>query len=247
VLDAVTLPRAQVTGNVGQCSIPSTATSVSINVVAVRATAPSHLSLFPYDPIPPSTASLNVGPGQGPAFNTVDVKIGPGGKIGVYHLAGSVHAIGDVVSYSTDVGLNDMQGEIDALDQAGDLLETQMDRQDRNHVCSAAVDSDGDKSSAGDFTSSRFATGGYSIVFDISSFEIPRTVGLSSIEPIAVVSTSCIGRNVTGTVVSATGTTTFDDVLVDVRVTDLNGAANNCPIAVQMVFSDPTPLSIGTL
>lgn len=106
----------QVTGAVGHCNIPSTATGVSMNVTIVGPTAASYLTLFPADVTTPPTASnLNWVAGQSATPNKVDVKLSPTGGIKLFNLSGTVFVIGDVIGYYTPTGLADLQSQLDAL------------------------------------------------------------------------------------------------------------------------------------
>ena len=87
-------------GNNGDCTVPSSAVAVSMNVTAVNATTGSFLTVFPADaPSRPSASSLNYAAGQAPTPNAVTVKLSTDGKIAFYNLAGNVDVIADVVGY----------------------------------------------------------------------------------------------------------------------------------------------------
>ena len=99
----------QVTGTNGNCTIPSEASGVAMNVTAVGPTAPSFLQVWPSDKAQPSQgSSLNYLPGQAPTPNKVDVKLGATGAVKLYNLAGSVNVLGDVVGYYTGEGLQEL-------------------------------------------------------------------------------------------------------------------------------------------
>ena len=73
----------QVTGAVGDCTIPAGAKGVSLNVTAVGPTAPSFMTLFPAGGDVPVASNLNYLPGAAPTPNKVDVKLSADGAIGV--------------------------------------------------------------------------------------------------------------------------------------------------------------------
>lgn len=91
---------ATVRGENGNCSVPSSAVAVSMNVTAVNATAGSFLTVFPADaPSRPVASSLNYAAGQAPTPNSVTVQLSSDGKIAFYNLAGNVDVIADIVGY----------------------------------------------------------------------------------------------------------------------------------------------------
>ncbi len=86
-------------GTNGRCTIPATATAVSMNVTVVGPTADSFLTVFPPDQARPLAASLNWVAGQAPTPNAVTGTLSPDGRLGLYNLSGSVDVIVDVVGY----------------------------------------------------------------------------------------------------------------------------------------------------
>src|SRR3954451_1375606 len=90
---------ATVWGTNGNCTIPSTAVGVVMNVTAVNATAGSFLSIYPSDSDRPLVSSLNYAAGQSPTPNGVTVRLSADGKVAFYNKAGSVDLIADIVGY----------------------------------------------------------------------------------------------------------------------------------------------------
>jgi hypothetical protein len=90
---------AHVWGTNGNCTIPSTAVTVVMNVTAVSPTAASYLSIYPSDSARPLVSSLNYEPGKGPTPNGVTVALSADGQVAFYNNAGSVDLIADVVGY----------------------------------------------------------------------------------------------------------------------------------------------------
>jgi hypothetical protein len=92
----------QVAGNGGVPAMTYTVppTAVILNVTVTNATAPSHLTLFPSDAAtqPPNASDLNFVAGQ-TVPNLVVVKLGAGGKIGIYNAGGSTDVIVDVLGW----------------------------------------------------------------------------------------------------------------------------------------------------
>ncbi len=86
-------------GTNGECTIPATATGVSMNVTVLNGTAGSFLTVFPADVAVPRASSLNWGPGQPPTPNAVTSPLSAGGMLGIFNLAGTVDVIADVVGY----------------------------------------------------------------------------------------------------------------------------------------------------
>lgn len=96
------------TGNSGECTaIPTDVTSVALNVTAVGATQPTHLTIFPEDPRP-NASSLNPAPGQPPTPNAVNVDLAAGGTFNVFNFQGEVHLIVDLVGIYQDHAHEDL-------------------------------------------------------------------------------------------------------------------------------------------
>lgn len=90
---------ASVWGPNGNCAIPSGATGVSMNVVAIQPSASSFLTVYPADALRPLAASLNWVGGQAPTPNAVTSALSGDGSLAFYNLAGSVHLAVDIVGY----------------------------------------------------------------------------------------------------------------------------------------------------
>jgi hypothetical protein len=105
----------QVTGTNGECSLPSTATAVALNVTAVDGTAPSFLTLYPGGTLP-TASNLNWLPGQPPTPNKVDVKLSASGKVSMYNANGHVNVIIDVAGYYTDSTIADLESRLAAVE-----------------------------------------------------------------------------------------------------------------------------------
>lgn len=86
-------------GTNGNCTIPTTATAVSLNVTALAGTASSNLTVYPADAGRPGTSNLNWRAGDGPTPNAVTVGLSATGSIGIYNAAGTVQVIVDIVGY----------------------------------------------------------------------------------------------------------------------------------------------------
>ena len=105
----------QVTGTNGECSLPSTATAVALNVTAVDGTAPSFLTLYPGGTLP-TASNLNWLPGQRPTPNKVDVKLSASGTVSMYNANGHVNVIIDVAGYYTDSTIADLESRLAAVE-----------------------------------------------------------------------------------------------------------------------------------
>jgi hypothetical protein len=83
----------------GQCSVPPTAKSVSVNVTVTQPTAPGHLILFPSG-TPPGVSTINFGPGQTRANNAI-APLSASGTLSVAdgQSTGTTHFILDVNGY----------------------------------------------------------------------------------------------------------------------------------------------------
>ncbi len=84
----------------GQCGIPATALSVSVNVTITQPTAGGDLRLYPAGSALPPTSTINYRIGQTRANNAV-VSLGAAGDLGIRcdQTAGTVHFILDVNGY----------------------------------------------------------------------------------------------------------------------------------------------------
>jgi len=98
---------AHVTGVNGNCTIPATATAVSMNVTIITPTSASFLTIWPADQPKPLTANQNWIANQPPTPNAVTVALSTTatapatatGQIGIYNLAGTVNIAADIVGY----------------------------------------------------------------------------------------------------------------------------------------------------
>lgn len=91
-----------VRGSNGDCTIPTEATAVAMNVAIVFPTGSSFLTVFPADAERPLAANLNWVAGQDPTPNAVTARLSADGRLGFYNLAGDVHLAVDVVGYFAD-------------------------------------------------------------------------------------------------------------------------------------------------
>lgn len=105
----------QVTGANGECTIPTTASAVALNVTALNGTARSFLTLFP-DGEPPQASNLNWVAGQPPSPNKVDVKLAGDGSVKLFNAFGSVNVIADVTGYYTDSTITDLETRLAAVE-----------------------------------------------------------------------------------------------------------------------------------
>jgi hypothetical protein len=110
----------QVTGNIGNCTIPTTGVvAVSMNVTVVQGTAQSNLRLYPADAATePVVSNLNWKAGDSATANKVDVKLSATGAVKLANFNGTVNVIGDVVGYYTNTSLKALQDEVDALEMS---------------------------------------------------------------------------------------------------------------------------------
>jgi hypothetical protein len=92
----------QVTGTNGNCTIPTDAVAVSLNVTVVGGTANSFLTIYPADATKPLAANLNWVAGAPPTPNKVDVKLAGRGAVAVFNQQGTVNLIADVAGYYVD-------------------------------------------------------------------------------------------------------------------------------------------------
>lgn len=86
-------------GTNGNCTIPTGATALSLNVVAIGPTASSYLTVYPGGTSRPTASSLNWTAGQAPTPNAVTATLSGTGQLSFFNLAGSVDIAADVVGY----------------------------------------------------------------------------------------------------------------------------------------------------
>lgn len=91
----------------GNCTIPTDAVGLVMNVTAVDATLPTFLTIWATGATRPNASSLNPAPGQPPTPNAVTTDLSAGGKFDVYNKQGSVHVFADVTGYYADHNHND--------------------------------------------------------------------------------------------------------------------------------------------
>jgi hypothetical protein len=89
-------------GTNGNCTIPATASALSLNVTTLNATAPTNVRIFAADAALPTTSNLNPVPGGAPAPNAVTTDLDASGAFTVFNEYGSVDVIVDVNGYYED-------------------------------------------------------------------------------------------------------------------------------------------------
>lgn len=101
IIGAATTIGVQVTGRGG---VPATgASAVVLNVTATETTASSYLTVYPSLTPRPTASSINF-PANWTGANSVTVKLGTDGKVGIYNNAGRTHIVADVVGYYVGAG-----------------------------------------------------------------------------------------------------------------------------------------------
>jgi hypothetical protein len=93
---------ATVRGTNGNCTIPTDAVGVVMNVAIVNPSSASFLTVYPADVARPLAANANWVAGQPPLSNAVTADISADGKIAFYNLAGTVDVAADIVGYYVD-------------------------------------------------------------------------------------------------------------------------------------------------
>ncbi|MDW3214436.1 MAG: hypothetical protein R8G01_10590 [Ilumatobacteraceae bacterium] len=97
----------QVHGDNGECSIPTEADAVSINVIALNPSNDSFLSIWPSDASNPGTSSLNYLAGQPPTPNFITTALSADGAITLFNQFGTVDVVIDVFGFSSDQDLDE--------------------------------------------------------------------------------------------------------------------------------------------
>ncbi len=82
-------------GTNGQCTLPTDAVALSMNVTALDATATTYLTIWDDGPMP-NASSLNPEPGQPPTPNQVTTPLSGAGGFNIFNFAGTVDVIVDV-------------------------------------------------------------------------------------------------------------------------------------------------------
>lgn len=107
----------QSTGTNGNCTIPTDAVGLSLNVTAANATSNTFLTFWP-DGALPLGSSLNPRPGQPPIPNAVTVTLSSAGSFQLYNRAGTVDILIDVNGYYTKASLEEIAGRLAVLETA---------------------------------------------------------------------------------------------------------------------------------
>jgi hypothetical protein len=101
----------------GECTIPTEAVGLSLNVTAIGASLPTFLTIWP-DGNRPNASSLNPFPGEPPTPNAVTTPLSATGAFKVYNLQGTVNVILDVNGYYTKTTLQDLAAQVVELEKA---------------------------------------------------------------------------------------------------------------------------------
>jgi hypothetical protein len=86
-------------GEVGHCSVPTSANGLSLTVTIANGTTSSFLTIFPGGEQLPNASSANWVAGQPPTPNAVTASLSADGMLSFYNLAGTVDVIVDVAGY----------------------------------------------------------------------------------------------------------------------------------------------------
>ncbi len=88
----------------GRGGVPDTgASAVVMNLIAVQAAGPGHLTVTPAGRQQANTSNVNFGPNE-TVPNLVVCEIGTGGKLSIASAVSDAHVVGDVFGYFTDEG-----------------------------------------------------------------------------------------------------------------------------------------------
>ena len=89
----------QVHGTNGNCTVPTNATAVNMNITSTNPTSNGFLTTWPADSARPLSSSLNWLSGQAPTPNSVNSSLGSTGRISFFASSGSVDLIADITGY----------------------------------------------------------------------------------------------------------------------------------------------------
>jgi hypothetical protein len=114
-------------GTVGNCTLPSDAVALALNVTAIDATLPTFLAVWPAGQERPVASSLNPAPGQPPTPNAVTTNLGANDEFSIYNLQGTVNVFADAVGYYADHNHDDRyltkEQTVDALDEKANVTD----------------------------------------------------------------------------------------------------------------------------
>jgi len=105
----------------GTNNVPANAGAVVMNVTVDQPTAAGFVTVYPTGQPTPLASNLNFVAGQTIA-NLVTAKIGEGGSVNIYNLAGQSHVVFDVVGWFPDTGGSSGGGLSIAAAQGGEFL-----------------------------------------------------------------------------------------------------------------------------
>lgn len=106
-----------VTGTNGNCTVPTDALAVAMNVTVVDPTAGSFMTVFPAGTTRPNSSSVNWVAGRSPTANQLTVALSIDGKASFYNDSGTVDVVVDLVGYTQDHNHDDRyysKAEVDA-------------------------------------------------------------------------------------------------------------------------------------
>lgn len=89
----------EVTGDQGNCTIPTNAAAVSANVTVANGTASSFLTIWSSDVSRPTASTNNWTAGQSPTPNQIDMKLSVDGRVSMFNDAGTADVIVDILGY----------------------------------------------------------------------------------------------------------------------------------------------------
>lgn len=91
-----------VRGTNGNCTIPTDAVGLVLNVAVINPSRNSFLTVYPPDATRPLAANANWTAGQPPLSNAVTTDISADGRVAFYNLSGTVDLAADILGYYTD-------------------------------------------------------------------------------------------------------------------------------------------------
>lgn len=102
-------------GSNGECTIPTTAVALSMNVTTVDPTAPTFLTFWP-EGSRPVASSMNPFPGEPPTPNGISVQVSATGTFQAFNLAGDVDVVIDIDGYYVSTSLTELSDRVRALE-----------------------------------------------------------------------------------------------------------------------------------
>ena len=109
-------------GSNGECTIPSDALALSVNLTGLNATERTFFTLYASDVALPLASNLNLDPDSTPEPNLATVELSAGGAFSLFNERGQADAIIDVAGYYVDHNHDDQRSAANGTEADGSVL-----------------------------------------------------------------------------------------------------------------------------